>query len=29
VPTAPLDTDGWARDAVTTSLLDDFDLTLG
>lgn len=29
VCSAPLDTDGWARDAVTASLLDDFTLTLG
>lgn len=29
VQSAPLDIDGWARDAVTASLLDDFNLTLG
>ncbi|MGN5236500.1 hypothetical protein [Rhodococcus sp. SJ-3] len=29
VRSAPLDTGGWARDAVTASLLDDFNLTLG
>ncbi len=29
VRSAPLDIDGWAREAVAASLLDDFDLTLG
>lgn len=29
VRSAPLDIDGWARDAVAASLLEDFDLTLG
>ncbi|WP_231913909.1 hypothetical protein [Rhodococcus sp. LB1] len=29
VRSAPLDVDGWARDAVTASLLDDFNLTSG
>ncbi|WP_206033934.1 hypothetical protein [Rhodococcus sp. A14] len=29
VRSVPLDIDGWARDAVTASLLDDFNLALG